>query len=193
MPLSSLGYDACEAMIRYWRNRPPVKGTDRPIAVITAENHIYELKCFFRWLHRSQRFNWRKPEDFDEIETRVAETPQEIQARATTEQVETFTLEELCILNEYATPLERLLLLLGLNCGFGGAESGTLTLNQIHLFQAHPKAKEIGFESTANDSFIRRVRLKSKVYGEHLLWPQTVHVPSVGALHRRQKIGKRGT
>ena len=187
-PLSSLDYDACEALIRYWRNRPPRKGTDTPIAVVTAENHIYELKCFLRWLHRSQRFAWRKPEDFDEIETRVAETPQEIQARATTEQVETFTLEELCILNEYATPLERVLMLLGLNCGFGGAESGTLTLNQIFLHQVHPKAKEIEFQSTFEDSFIRRVRLKSKVYGEHLLWSQTVTCVQ-WAMERRQRLG----
>lgn len=187
-PLSSLDFDACEAMIRYWRNRPLRKGTDTPIAITSAENHIYELKCFLRWLHRSQRFSWRKPEDIDEIETRVAETAQEIQARATTEQVETFTLEELCVLNEYATPLERVLMLLGLNCGFGGAESGTLTLNQIFLHQVHPKAKEIGFESTFQDSFVRRVRLKSKVYGEHLLWSQTVTCVQ-WAKERRQKLG----
>ncbi len=188
VPLSSLDYDACESLIRYWRNRPPRKGTDTPIAVVSAENHIYELKSFLRWLHRSQRFTWRKPEDLDEIETRVAETPQEIQARATTEQVETFTLEELCILNEYATPLERVLMLLGLNCGFGGAESGTLALNQIFLHQLHPKAKEIGFQSTFEDSFIRRVRLKSKVYGEHLLWSQTVTCVQ-WAIARRRKLG----
>ncbi len=188
VPLSSLDYDACEDLIRYWRNRPPRKGTDTPIAAPTAENQIYELKCFLRWLHRSQRFTWRKPEDLDEIETRVAETPQEIQARATTEQVETFTLEELCILNEYATPLERVLMLLGLNCGFGGAESGTLALNQIFLHQVHPKAKEIEFQSTFQDSFIRRVRLKSKVYGEHLLWSQTVTCVQ-WAMERRQRLG----
>jgi hypothetical protein len=129
---------------------------------VTAENHIYELTRFLRWLHLSKRFQWRKPEDFDEIDTRVPEFPDEIQAKATTEQVKTFTLEELCILNEYATPQERLLLLLGLNCGFGGAESGTLTRNQVFLHQAHPKATEIGFQSTPQDSFIRRVRLKSK-------------------------------
>ena len=93
-------------MIGLWRRRPPVKGMDKPIAVVTAQNHIHELKCFFRWLHRSQRFQWRKPEDFDEIDTRVPELPHEIQAKATTEQVETFTLAEMCILNEYATPLE---------------------------------------------------------------------------------------
>lgn len=118
----------------------------------------------------------------------MPELPHEIQAKATTEQVTTFTLAELCILNEYATPLERVLLLLGLNCGFGGAESGTLTLGQVFLHQAHPKADEIGFASTPNDSFIRRVRLKSKVYGEHLLWPQTVAAIQ-WAITKRQRFG----
>ncbi|MHB8956573.1 MAG: hypothetical protein ACYC4U_26620 [Pirellulaceae bacterium] len=187
--LELLKFDACDQMFGLWRRRPPVKGTTKPIAVVTAQNHIYELKCFFRWLHRSQRFDWRKPEDFDDIDTRVPELPHEIQAKATTEQVKTFTLAELSILNEYSTPLERLLLLLGLNCGFGGAESGTLTLGQVFLHQAHPKAEEIGFDSTSDASFIRRVRLKSKVYGEHLLWPQTVAAIQ-WAINRRQRLGK---
>jgi len=189
-PLDSLlTYDACDQMVGLWRRRPPVKGSDKPIAVVTAQNHIYELKCFFRWLHRSERFPWRKPEDFDLIDTRVPELPHEKQAKATTEQVQTFTLAELCILNEYATPLERLLLLLGLNCGFGGAESGTLTYREVFLHQIHPKAEELGFESTPQDSFIRRVRLKSNVYGEHLLWPQTVTALQ-WAVNRRQRLGK---
>jgi len=188
IPLSALDFDACEAMVRLWRNRPMVKGKDKPIAAKTAENHIKQLMAFFRWLHRSQLFSWRKPEDLDQIDTRVPRLPEELQAVADSEQVETITREELCVLNEYATPLERVLLLLGLNCGFGAAESGTLLLNQIYLFQPHPKANMIGFETSPKDSFIRRVRLKNGVYGEHLLWPQTVEGLQ-WAVARRQKIG----
>jgi hypothetical protein len=80
------------------------------------------------------------------------------------------------------------LLLLGLNCGFGAAESGTLLLSQIHLFQPHPKADMIGFETSPKDSFIRRVRVKNGVYGEHVLWPQTVEGLQ-WAIARRQRIG----
>ena len=188
IPLSALDFDACEAMIRLWRNRPMVKGKDKPIAAKTAENHIKQLMAFFRWLHRSQLFSWRKPADLEEIETRVPRLVEELHALADSEQVETFTREELCLLNEYATPLERVLLLLGLNCGFGAAESGTIRLNQIHLFQPHPKASIIGFETSPKDSFIRRVRLKNGVYGEHLLWPQTVEGLQ-WAIARRQGIG----
>ena len=100
-----------------------------------------------------------------------------------------FELDELRILNEYCTPLERVLFLLGLNCGFGAAESGTLRMNEIHLFQAHPDAQHIGFESSPADSFIFRVRLKSRVYGQHLLWPQTVDAIQ-WAIKRRAEVGK---
>ncbi|MHB0959271.1 MAG: hypothetical protein ACYC0X_23630 [Pirellulaceae bacterium] len=188
IPLSSVDFDVCEAMVRLWRNRPMAKGRNKPISAKTAENHIKQLKAFFRWLHRSQLFSWRKPEDLDEIDTRVPKTAVELQAVADTEQVETFTREELCILNEYATPLERVLLLLGLNCGFGAAESGTLLLNQMFLFQFHPKADIIGFETSPKDSFIRRVRVKNGVYGEHMLWAQTVEGLQ-WAVARRQRIG----
>jgi hypothetical protein len=187
IPLSALDFDACEAMVRLWRNRPMVKGKNKPIASKTAENHIKQLMAFFRWLHRSQLFSWRKPEDLDEIVTRVPKLPEELHAVADSEQVETFTREELCILNEYATPLERVLLLLGLNCGFGAAESGTLLLKQIHLLQSHPKADVIGYQTSPEDSFIRRVRLKNGVYGEHILWPQTVEGLQ-WAIARRQRI-----
>lgn len=188
IPLSSLDFDACESMVRLWRNRPMVKRKNKPIAAKTAENHIKQLMAFFRWLHRSQLFSWRKPEDLDEVETRVPRLAEELHSLADSEQVETFTREELCVLNEYATPLERILLLLGLNCGFGAAESGTILLKQIYLRQPHPKAAVIGFHTSPEDSFIRRVRLKNGVYGEHLLWPQTVEGLQ-WAIARRQRIG----
>jgi hypothetical protein len=39
----------------------------------SCENQIPELKRFFRWLHRSKDFAWRKPEDFHALDTRVKE------------------------------------------------------------------------------------------------------------------------
>ena len=78
------------------------------------------------------------------------------------------------LLNEYATPIERAFLLLGLNCSFGKAEIGTLTLSEVVLHQQHPYAAMLDFESTPADSFIKRVRRKNGVWGEFLLWPETV-------------------
>lgn len=89
-------------------------------------------------------------------------------------QVGTYTLDELRLLSEYARPMERVLLLLGLNCGFNKMELGCLRLNEVALRQRHPYTGLLGFESSDADSFIRRVRGKSGVYAEWLLWPQTV-------------------
>ena len=85
----------------------------------------------------------------------IVEHTHETQARMTAEQVETYTKEELKVLWDYGTDLHRTLLLLGLNCGFGIGEIGTLARNEIQ------------------GEFIKRIRWKSKVYGEWKLWPIT--------------------
>ena len=198
VPLSSLStYDAVQAMLNLWRNRPIVKNSDppRPVKKKTAQHHVAELMRFLRWLNRSARFDWRKPEDFDELETRIAETPKERQERLSPTKVQTYSIDELRLLNEYATPLERLLLLLGLNCGFGASEQGQWMLNQIYLNQPHPRADLIrrayGIEPDPHDSFIVGARPKNGVHGEWLLWPQTVEVLK-WARDRRERIGNAG-
>ena len=158
MPLSALNQAACEDMIRFWRLQPKVKGKDTAIAPKTAQHHIKQLKRFLNWLHRSQDFAWRRPEDFDLIETRVEVPAHERARRLSPLQVATFDVDELRLLNEYATPLERALLLLGLNCGFNKAEIGTLTVGEIVLRQRHPYENKLAFESSEKDSFIKRVR-----------------------------------
>jgi hypothetical protein len=174
VPLSSLDEEAVEEMFRFWRRRPTKLGSKTPITKKSAENFIGELKRFLRWLHKAKQFNWRKPENFAEIKTRVDPDPQERQKRLI--QVETYTLDELIILNKYATPLERLLLLLGINCGFGAAEIGSLLMEEIVLFTAHDSRHQeiLRYNTTDADSFIKRVRRKNGVYGEFLLFPQTV-------------------
>ena len=191
MPLSALNQAACEDMIRFWRLRPKVKGKDTAIAPKTAQHHIKQLKRFLNWLHRSQDFAWRRPEDFDLIETRVEVPAHERARRLSPLQVATFDVDELRLLNEYATPLERALLLLGLNCGFNKAEIGTLTVGEIVLRQRHPYENKLAFESSEKDSFIKRVRHKNGVYGEFLLWPQTVEAIEWAIANRRKQAGIR--
>ena len=58
---------------------------------------------------------------------------------------------ELVTLYQYATGLERLLLLLGLNCGFGQAEIASLQMEEIDLDKKHPYYDLTG-------SWIRRIR-----------------------------------
>jgi len=118
--LSRLDQEGVEELIRYWRQRPLRKNTKRPMKAKAASNYIAQLKRFFRWLHRSSKYDWRRPDGYDEISTRVSILPTDHQIRL--EQVDTFSIDELVLLMRYSQPLERLFLLLGLNCGFGTAE-----------------------------------------------------------------------
>jgi hypothetical protein len=194
-PLSSLAsFDAIQALINVWRNRPMIEGTDppRPLAKKTAQHRIREFMRFLRWLNRTSRFEWEKPKNFDELQTKVKEAIVDRTARLGRSQVQTYTLDELRLLNEYATPIERLLLLLGLNCGFGPAEQGRLTLGCIFLNQQHPHADWLkslhGFESQPSDSYITLFRGKTTVYGEWWLWNQTVEAVK-WARQRRERLG----
>ncbi len=187
LKLAELDYDKVENLLRFWANRPPVKGKAKPLSVDSAEDHVKQLRSFFSWLHRS-KFDWRKPEDFDDIKVRIKLNQQEIAAKAKSTQVDTYDLNELQVLYHYATPLERALMLLGLNCGYGAAECGSLQFNQILLHQKHPEAERIGFYSTSADSFIFKVRTKSLVYGEFWLWPHTVNAIKWLIARRKQQI-----
>jgi hypothetical protein len=197
-PLSSLDFDKCQVLIDVWRNRPLTKDERiepaRPLALRTCQNQITELNRFFRWLHRSKDFEWRKPEDFDELVTRVKDIADERTCIDYETQVRVYTPSELAILYKYATPLERLIVLLGLNCGFRGAETGTLLKGHVFLDKPHPNAKYLkeisGFECQPEDQFIIYRRNKSKVYGEFCLWPHTVEILK-WAIQRRDRICER--
>ncbi len=87
-PLSMLDETAVEEMFRFWRQCPFRKGSTEPISRKSAENYIGELKRFFRWLHKCKDFDWRKPENFDEIKTKVDAAPGDQQRKLV--QVDTF-------------------------------------------------------------------------------------------------------
>lgn len=195
IPLSQLDFHGCQALLDYWRLRPLTKvrkkdGPQKPMAKKTCENHVGELMRLFKWMNKSKDFRWRKPEDFDELRTDVKEI-QEERTSISFLQVPVYSIENLKLLNKYATPLERVLLLLGINCGFRGAEQGTVLIDHLFLDRAHPNAqmlKEVAkFECLPEDRFILYSRHKSKVYGEFLLWPQTVDGIR-WALTRREEV-----
>ena len=81
----------------------------------------------------------------------------------------TYSVEQLCIVNEYALPFERVLFLLGINCAFGADQIGRLKVKDLRLRDKGP-------------SYIRRVRRKKKVLGTHRLFKQTIE-----ALHWAQE------
>ena len=175
-PLSTMSsLESVQELYDFWRNRPKRKGTDQPIRIDTVKHRLTALNQFLKWLHKSDQFSWRKPLDFDEIDQSVKETKQERSEKARADQVTTFSEEDLvAIYKNTTTPLERLLLLLGLNCGCKQAEVGTIALGDVFLESPHPHADVLGYHTTATDSFIKRMRLKTGVYGEFKLWPHTV-------------------
>jgi integrase len=175
IPLAALTLSEIEQFLNHWAQRPPVKGTTKPISFATAEHHIYQLKnSFCNWLHRSEKYDWKKPADLADIRVKILVTQSEKNGRATPFQVDTYSVEELTILYRIAIPRERLFLLLALNCGFNIEELSSLRWSEICLETKHPQAKRLSFFSTDSDSFIFRVRGKTGVYGEWKLWPATV-------------------
>lgn len=185
-PLASVNLTAIQSMIDIWRNRPKVKGKTKPIARKVAVEHIKQLRNFFRWLHKNDKYEWRRPEDFADLVTMVPINRTETANTISSLQVDTYDVEEIALLYRYATPFERVLLLLGLNCGFGASEVGSLTVREVQLHCVHPKAAKIRFDSTEGDSFIMRIRRKTGVYGEWLLWPETATALE-WAFNRRRK------
>lgn len=175
-PLSRLTFEGCDAMLEVWRKRPRRKDGQGSLLPKTCKEHAKLLKRFFKWLSKSDRFDWKKPSDFDELGIKIHRPNREKAAPVTSlaQQVRTFTVDELGILNQYAIPFERFLLLCGLNLGFKRMECATLRVGEIQLQHLHEFANYIDFEFTADLSFVRRLRTKTEVYGEWLLWPLTV-------------------
>lgn len=213
VPVSQLHDEGCQALIDFWRNRPhtvdPRIRPARPMAIKTCQNIIAEIKRFLNWLHKSKEYSWRKPEDFIDLKTKVKEFQEERTTVVDYTQRKFYLPDELATINKYATPLERLLLLLGLNCGMKGAEQGTLLPDHLFLDSIHPNADYLlqvcEFECTSNDSFVIYSRNKTKVYGEFLLWKQTEEilnwakqrrdgiVERLGVTHRNLLITESGT
>jgi len=187
-PLARLTFQGCDAMLEVWRQRPSKNDGKGLLSIKTCHEHAKLLKRFFRWLSKSDDFAWKKPEDFDELSLNVRETKLDRAAAVTTlaRQVKTYTVEELAILNQYGIPFERFLLLCGLNLGFKRMECATLRVGEIHLRTLHDHAKYIDFQFSEADSFVKRVRTKTGVYAEWMLWPLTIQAME-WALKKRKR------
>lgn len=152
----------------------PVGKRGKRIAARTARNYIKQFRQFIRWLNLASGFSWKRPADLEFTTTPIPESPQEKAAAARTSRVQTYSTDEIRVLWEYATPLKRLLLLLGLNCGFDAKMIATLQSEDVHLHEKHPHEGVIGCSTSVDDSWIFRLRNKTSVYGEWKLWPITV-------------------
>lgn len=193
-PLSTLDFDGCQTLIDYWRNRPLVNRKGRPRTPMSrsyCKHHVDELKRFFRWTSKSKKFNWKKPEDFEDLTCKIRDIASE-RTDISFVQVPTYSVEDLALLYRFGSDLQRLLMLLGLNCGFRGSEAGTTEERHVFLDGAHPNQKYLQqfgkFNPSDDDRFLCYTRHKSGVYGEWLLWPETEKAIRWG-LDRKAAIG----
>lgn len=189
LPIAELNHEQIENMTRYWRQRPYKKGTKGKKLRVSAKSSIHyigALRNFLKWMHARPNYHWKKPDDFHEMKTRVAKLEHEHRTQVDADQV--FTLDELILLYQYGTPLDRILILLGLNCGFGAAESSSLLVGEVFLRTPHSKRHQelLNYQSSATDSFIRRNRRKSGVFGEFLLFQPTVEAIEVFMRERKK-------
>ena len=170
--LQELDAQQAEDLLDIVKNRPPTE-EGNPISVAWAKSCIKLFRSFLRWLNRTPEFEWKRPADLETMQIRIPLTSQEKSNQVRSAQVDTYKPDELKTLWEYASPFQRLLMLLALNGGFGRAEVASLGMNEILLRQKHPHEQELGCNSTDADSWIFRVRHKTSVYGEFKLWPET--------------------
>ncbi len=171
--LAALDAHRIDELLDVLRLRPA--GDDgRAVSVTWTRNVIKQFRHFLRWLNRSPEFVWRTPAGLELGQIRIPLNPTEKSRLARSSQVETYTPAELGTLWEYATPFQRLVMLLALNCGFGKAELASLELSEVLLRKRHPHEREVGHAGSDADSWVLRVRHKSSVYGEWKLWPETV-------------------
>jgi len=140
------------------RRRPVTFRYEKPMAKKTASNLIGELGRFFDWLHKSPDWDWRKPPEFAEISRSPFELESDVEVES--KEVPTYTVAQLRTLFEYGTPLERLLILLGVNCAFGADQIGRLRIGEV--------IEKKGVH------YIMRVRRKRKVRGIHRLFGATI-------------------
>ena len=175
-PMAQVSYTVIEEMTRHWTSRPARKGTSKPISLDTVDNQVGVLRRFLKWA--SRHAGYRKPEDWIDAtryQRKLLATEDEIAAKATPRQVKTYTIPELEIIWGYTTRWERTLLALALNCAFAAAEENSLRFNEV--------------VEVDGETYVKRIRKKSSVYGEHVLWPETIELLN-WAKARRQEIAK---
>jgi hypothetical protein len=172
LPLWKLDLPRWESLVAIWRNRPLTKKKER-CSDGWAEQQIKLLYRFGRWLHTSPRFKWRKPEGFDDVDRKRIELPEDDNSEVfQTITKATYTPQELALIMEDCSPFHKAIIATCVNCAFGQSEIGQWKTSRVVLKSKHPHAAKIDFESSDEDSWIVGPRPKTKLYGEHLLWPE---------------------
>lgn len=172
-PLSKLDADRIDTWSAYWTARPASKDSKKEagtvLAYTTCRNVLIHFRQFLRWLSRSPVFNWTLPGGYVFPRCKIVKVPAD---RVKKHRRRHWTVDELATIYKYAKPWERALILLALNCGFSKAEIATLLPSEI--VKEERVKKTDGQEERRTYTFIKRDRTKTEVYGEWVLWPETL-------------------
>jgi integrase len=125
----------------------------------STESIVKRIKHFFEWLDLSDDWKWDKPPKFGKIDYKIAPlTNDEKHEKKIDRDNWRISDDEIKILYSYATPVERVLILLGLNCAFGAGEIGNLRIPYVK------------FETQEIDG----IRFKTGNDTRHHLWEETI-------------------
>jgi hypothetical protein len=159
--LADLTVAKAQQMIDATRKRPLTfeSKKTRRMAPKSAEAINKKVKHFFDWLDLSDDWQWWEPPRFRKLLYKVSPlTDEEKHQRKIKKEKWRISDDEIQILYQLATPVERVLILLGLNCAFGAGEIGNLRIPYVK------------FDTQEIDG----IRFKTGNDTRHHLWLETI-------------------
>jgi len=174
--LADLTVEKAQKLVDTIRKRPLTfesKQTKR-MTRKTAGSINKKIRHFFDWLDLSDEWEWEEPKRFRKLSYKIAPlTSEEKHEQKLKKENWRLSDEEIKILYRYATPAERVLILLGLNCAFGAGEIGNLRVPYVK------------FDSQEIDG----IRFKTGNDTKHHLWSETIEGLK-WELTKREKLPK---
>lgn len=174
--LADLTVAKAQQLIDVVRKRPLTLESKytRRLAVKTCRAINKVIRKFFDWLDLSDEWQWNEPPRFRKLNYNPAALEDE-EKHIQKQKKERWRISdtELEVLVKKATPVERVIILLGLNCAFGAGEIGNLRIPYVK------------FDTREIDG----IRFKTGNDTRHRLWPETIEALA-WELERRQQLPK---
>ncbi|MEQ9409172.1 MAG: helix-turn-helix domain-containing protein [Fuerstiella sp.] len=174
--LADLTVAKAQQMVDATRKRPLTfeSKLTRRMTTKSAGSINKKIKHFFDWLDLSDEWSWFEPPRFRKLVYKVSPlTAEERHQQKLKKEKWRIPDDEIQLLYRYATPAERVLILLGLNCAFGAGEIGNLRIPYVK------------FESQEIDG----IRFKTGNDTRHHLWGETIEGLQ-WELSRREQLPK---
>ena len=174
--LCDLSVAKAQQMVDVIRKRPLTfeSKQTRRMTCKSAQGINKKIRHFFDWLDLSDHWQWQEPPRFRKLNFSVASlTDEEKHDRKLKKEKWRLSDAEIQTIINYATPVERVLIILGLNCAFGAGEIGNLRVPYVK------------FETNEIDG----IRFKTGNDTRHHLWPETIEALR-WELQRRDELPK---